>query len=130
MKRCFADTNFYLRFILQDNKTQANLVEEELKRAKAGQIQIIFLSIVILEMGFVLKSFYSIPNVQITTHLSTLIKTSFLEVQDRSVWLKVLPVFAKKNIDLIDIFLFEKAISEDGTVLSFDKDLERLKKLG
>lgn len=129
VKRYFADTNFYLRFTLQDNKEQANFVEDELKKAKAGQQTIVFLSIVILEMAFVLKSYYLLSNVEIANCLSTLAKTSFLDVADRSIWLKVLPVYAKKNISLIDIFLFEKAKSEGGEVLSFDKDFERLKKL-
>lgn len=129
MKKYFADTNFYLRFILQDNKQQADQVEIDLKQAKLGRKSIIFLSAVFLEMAFVLLSHYAFKKTVVADRLLTLAKTSFLEIEDREIWIKILPVFAKTNISLLDIFLFEKAKEEKAEVLTFDQDFKKLNKL-
>lgn len=127
MKTYLADTNFYLRFILQDDKELANKAEEELKRASEKKNRIIFLSAVILEMNFVLKSVYSLSAFEISKHLSALVKTDYLGVEDREVWLRVFRRYKNGKNSLMDIFLFEKAKSGGGAILTFDKDLKGLK---
>lgn len=127
MKKYFADTNFYLRFLLQDNQAQADQVEKELKKAKDGKQKIIFLSAIILETAFVLKSNYSVTSPGIAEYLSVLVATPYLDIEDRNIWIKILPFFAQSKIDLIDIFLFEKAKDINAQVLSFDKDFKKLK---
>lgn len=127
MKKYFADTNFYLRFLLKDNQEQANQAEEEIKKAQNGQKKIIFLSFVLLEMNFVLKSVYSLSHSDISDYLLTLVKTPYLDIEDRAIWFQALDIYAKKKISLLDVFLFEKAKAENGEVLSFDKSLKKLK---
>ena len=129
MKSYFADTNFYLRFILQDNKEQADKVEGDLKKASRGQKRIVFLSAVFLEMAFVLKSYYSLSTSEIARYLSILVKTKYLEIEDREIWLRVFSNYVTRSISLMDLFLFERAKDAGGDVLSFDKDFERLKQL-
>ncbi len=121
MKKYFADTNFYLCFLLQDNKTQADQTERHLHKAEKGEEEIVFLSAIILEMAFVLRSNYSVPPLEISKYLSTLISLPYLDIEDRDIWIKILPVFAQRKIDLIDIFLFEKAKVNNADVLTFDK---------
>lgn len=127
MKRYFADTNFYLRFLLQDHQKQADQVEKELEKAQAGKQKIIFLSAIILEMAYVLKSNYSVNPSEISEYLSILVSIPYLDIEDREIWIKILPFFAQSKIDLIDIFLFEKAKTNSGEVLSFDKDFKKFK---
>lgn len=129
MKKYFADTNFYLRFILQDNKKQADKVETQLKKAEIGKKRIVFLSAVILEMAFVLHSNYSLTRTEITKNLLDLVKTAYLEIEDKDLWMRTLPIYAAARIDLIDIFLFMKAKASEGEVLSFDEDFRKLKRL-
>ena len=128
MKRFFADTNFYLRFILKDNNLQAVKVKNYLKKAKNGQVKIIFSSPVILEMEFVLRSVYSVSRKRIAKCLMTLVKTNYLEIEEREIWLKALETYIKKNFSLFDFFIFFKAKKENAQVLSFDKDFKKLKK--
>ena len=126
MKPYFADTNFYLRFILQDDLKLAATAQTDLKSARQGKKRVIFLSAVILEMGFVLKSFYLLSHSQIADYLLPLVKTQYLEIEDRDVWLKIFRTYTNVRESLIDIFLLEKALSSNGEVLTFDKNLQKL----
>ena len=128
MKSYIADTNFYLRFLLQDNIKQAKKAELYLKKAKKGDIRIIFLPAVILEMNFVLKTVVSVPRVEIANQLTNLIKTTYVEIENRDTWLETLQLYKNYNIDLLDIFLFFKAKKENAEVLSFDRDFVKLKR--
>ena len=126
MKTYLADTNVYLRFLLQDEVALADRAEEYLIQAKQKQIKLIFLSAVVLEMGFVLQKVYKLSASEVAKHLLRLVKTSYVEVEDRQVWLKTLLVYGRKKIDLLDIYLFEKAKDTGVEILSFDKDFKRL----
>lgn len=127
MKKFFADTNFYLRFLLQDNQVQAAQAEEHLHRAEEGREKIVFLSAIILEMSFVLRSNYDVSPSEISKYLSALVSLPYLEIEDRDIWIKILPEFVQRKIGLIDIFLFEKAKINNAKVLTFDKKLSNLK---
>ena len=123
MKTYFADTNFYLRFLLQDNQTQAAKVEYFLKLAKKEKIKIVYLPAIILEMEFVLRHVYTLPKSQISSKLLNLIKTPYLTVEDRGIWVKAFELFNSKSIALLDVFLLEKAKANNAEILSFDKKL-------
>lgn len=126
MKTYFADTNFYLRFILQDDPVRADSAEVYLQKAKRRELKIVFLSAVILEMGFVLQSLKRFERSVIADRLLSLVKTTYVEIEDRQVWLNVLPIYGAKNVDLLDVYLWGKSQAEEGEVLSFDKDLQKL----
>lgn len=126
MKKFLADTNIYLRFVLEDNKVQAETVKKFLEKAKKRQLKIIFLSPVILEMEFVLRSVYSVPRKQIAKYLLALVKTDYLEIESRKLWIDVLETYSHQKISLFDLFLFFRSQEEDAEVLSFDKDFKKL----
>ena len=128
MKKYIADTNFYLRFILHDVESQARKVQESFRKAKSGEISIFFPDEVILEMEFVLRSFYKVSKGNIVASLISLIKLNYVDIENRQLWKEAIVIYRQKNINLIDIFLFLKACNSDSEVLSFDKDFSRLKK--
>ncbi len=129
MKKYLADTNFYLRFILLDNKNQAQKVKKYLERAKAGEIKIFFPDEVILEMEFVLRSFYSFDKKDLYQSLFSLVSTKYLNFHNRSIWVMALEIYNEKNISLLDILLFLKANYMGSEILSFDKDFKKLNRM-
>lgn len=128
MKIYFADTNFYLRFVLGDIKEQADKTEEFLLKAKEGKIKIIFTTAIIIEMAIVLEKYYHVTKDEIALQLSILVKSIYLQIEDRQIWIKTLEYFPNINIDLLDILLFEKAREEGAEVLTFDRDFKKLEK--
>ena len=129
IKTYFADTNFYLRFLLQDIKDQATETENLLKKARDKKILIIFLPEVILEMTFVLESFYKVSKDQISRHIKTLVKTDYLDIKNRNILMESFEIYEKNNISIFDIYLFLQAQKNGSEVLSYDTDFKKLQKL-
>ena len=128
MKIYFADTNFFLRFLLQDNLTQAQKVEDYLDLAKKEKIKIVYLVAVIIEMEVVLRKVYHQQKIYIAEQLLTLIQTPYLVIEDRGILIKTFELFKKYNLDLLDLLLLERAKSDKAEVLTFDKKLIALYK--
>lgn len=127
MKNYFADTNFFLRFILQDNQAQAKKVEDYLNQAEQEEIKITYLVAVIIEMEVVLRKVYRLSRDQIAKQLLVLVKTPYLIIEDRQIWIQTFGLFSKYNLALLDLFIFEKAKVNEAEVLTFDQKLAKLK---
>jgi predicted nucleic-acid-binding protein len=125
----FADTNVFLRFLIQDNLEQYDQAKNYFSQAKAGKIKIFIIPEIILEIDYVLKKVYSLPRIEVSSKLLHLTSTPYFEVKDRDLWIKSLEIYNKTNFDLVDIFLFTSANREGGEVLSFDQDFNKLKRL-
>jgi predicted nucleic-acid-binding protein len=128
MKTYFADTNIYLRFLLADNNAFYRKAENWLKKAKRGEVKIVFIPQVIFEMDYVLDKVYSVDKSERVDYLLTLVKTPYLSVAKRGVWLDALRAYKRGKIDLVDIFIFFLARNKSAQVLSFDKDIKKLDK--
>lgn len=128
MTTYFADTNFFLRFLLQDNQTQAEKVEADLDRAKREKIKIVYLVAVIIEMEVVLRKVYHQQKVYIAEQLLTLVQTPYLVIEDRETLIRTFELFKKYSLDLLDLLLLERAKSGNAEVLTFDKKLIALYK--
>ena len=129
MKVYFADTNIFIRFLIGDNLKQAKQAGDYFALAKAKKIQIVVLSEIILEIDYVFKKVYGLSRLEISQKLSDLVSSPYFDPEDRSIWIRSFDTYRKTSFDLVDIFLFEKAKSENGEVLSFDRDFKKLKKL-
>lgn len=129
MRFYFADTNVFLRFLLQDNPKQYDQAKNYFLQAKAGKIKIFIIPEIILEIDYVLKKVYILPRIEVSSKLLHLVSTPYFEVKDRDLWIKSLEIYIATSFDLVDIFLFTTANREGGEVLSFDRDFKKLKKL-
>lgn len=128
MKKLYVDTNNFLRFLLQDNIEQAKVAEKKFTLAKEEKVKIIIISEVIPELVYVLSGVYKLSRVKVAKYIEYIVKTAYFNVEQRDVWVKVMSIYPQVNVDIVDIFLAVKAKDEDGEVLSFDKDFEKLEK--
>jgi len=126
MTTYYLDANVLLRFLLQDNKSLARQAESYLTKAKKGQIQLIITPQVIFEINYVLQKVYELKKSQIIDYLSVLVKTPYLQVESRQVLINSLKTYTQTNINLVDIYLFHLAKSQNAQVLSFDKHFVKL----
>lgn len=129
MKVYFIDSNYLLRFLLKDNIPQAIKARECFVRAEKGDIKIVLLSEMILEIEYVLRKVYKLSKNEIVSKLFVVVKAPFLDVEYRFIWVRALGIYLKTNCDLVDIFLLERARQEGAEILSFDRDFQRLKRL-
>lgn len=126
MRTVLIDSNFLLRFLLNDIPSQAEETTRYLERAERREIKILVPQIVIFEIAFVLMKVYKLKKVEVIKLIKTLVSNPYLEVPERRIILEGLNLYAEKNVDFIDCYLFCLAKDKKAEVLSFDKDLKKL----
>ena len=132
MKKIFFDTNFLLRFYLDDIPTQALKAKRMVQAAKEGQILLVTDLIVICEMVWVMDSFYDLEKEVISEKITNLYRTPGVVVFNGDVLSDALSLYVRKNIDFTDAVVASSAINNHIEYLaSFDKKhMKRLSDLG
>lgn len=120
------DTNIILRFFLQDVVSQFNQAKKIFNEAKNGKIKLVIPQIVIFEINFALKKFYSLGKEDIIEKIEQLVSTAYLEVESRKLFLMAIELYKRKNISLVDCFLISKAEAEEADLFTFDQKLKKL----
>ena len=121
MKKYFLDTNVILRFLLHDSEKYYDKARDYFEKAKNGKIEIIIIPEVFFEIDYVLRGVYSITKKEVCDIILKLLLTPYLNISDRDILITTVRIYQKINIDFFDIYLYYRAISQKGTVLSFDK---------
>src|SRR3989344_662794 len=103
MRSMLVDTNAWLRYLLRDNDSQYKEMVLLMKRMKKGEIELILTNEVMLEICYVLQSFYKIDKDKISKELSNLIMIK--GVVANNIWKVVFPIFGQNNLSLLDILL-------------------------
>lgn len=127
MRSLYADTNTLVSFLIKRNEDQTERIKGVFQQARDGQIRVVIIPEILLEVFFVLQSNYDAGRDKIYQSLNYLVSSAHLEVRNRSILLDALEIYRKVNMSLLDIYLHLVAKNDDAEVFSFDKDLEKLK---
>jgi uncharacterized protein len=131
MKTSFIDTNLFIRYLTNDDPHKADKVETLLDAASAGNIKLVTAEVVIAEVVWVLESAYGLKSTAIAPMIRAILATPGLQVTNKAVIAKALPMYAGLNIDFIDAYI--AALMESmriSDIYSFDKrHIERVKKI-
>lgn len=122
MREILVDTNAWLRYLLQDIDIQCKEMTLLMKKMKKGEVRLILINEVMLEICYVLKSVYKLEKEKIYRGLSDLILVKGIVVN--GVWKTVLPIYSQKNLSLLDILLKYLADSNEWELFTFDKKLK------
>ncbi len=110
------DTNYIVRYFVNDNIEMADIAEEILTN------KIVFISHEVLaEVIYVLMGVYSISKDEIADMLIELIAFENINTLDDDVTIRSFKMFKEKNIDFVDCLLC--AYSDRDTIKTFDKKL-------
>ncbi len=132
MKKVFFDTNFLLRFYLDDIPPQALKAKLMVQAAKEGAILLVTDLIVVCEMVWVLDSFYNLEKEAISEKITNLYRTPGVVVFNGDVLPDALSIYVRKNIDFTDVVVASSVMKNHIEYLaSFDKKhMNRLSDLG
>ena len=132
MKKVFFDTNFLLRFYLDDIPTQALKAKRMVQAAKEGAILLVTDLIVICEMVWVMDSFYNLEIEVISEKITNLYRTPGVVVFNGDILPDALSIHITKNIDFTDAIVVSRAMKNHIEYLaSFDKKhMKRLSDYG
>ena len=125
MKKILADTNVFLRLLLNDIPSQNKQVKNLLIKAKNKKIQVIVPSIVIFEIQFVLEKYYGFGKDEVLDKIRHILSTSYLDIESRQTFIEAASFYKDRNLSFVDCFLIAKAKLEKLELFSFDKKLSR-----
>ena len=116
------DTNVLVRFLVKDDKHQAQIVYDIFKQAEAGK-NIFWISLlVVIETIWVLDSVYAIPREEILNSFSELLLMPILKFEAQPTIQRFLHLAPNYPIDLSDLLIACAAkLSGCERILTFDK---------
>lgn len=116
------DTNVLVRFLVRDDKKQAEIVYRLFKRAESRNDPFFVPLLVVLETIWVLESVYEIPREKIRASLQKLLLMPILIFEAQSALQSTLSSAQTNKIDLADLLIAHSAkFSNCDGVLTFDK---------
>ena len=125
-KIVFLDTNVILRYLLNDKPDQFDKIKETFSLLKTGKINGYILSEVLLEAYYVLVSFYKMPKKEALISLKKLLLYKGFIGKEKEILLNAIDhVLNNTSVGLLDWVLCLKSKRKNGTILTFDKKLER-----
>lgn len=126
--KLFLDTNFLLRYFLQDNKDQFESCKNLILRLEEGEFQAYTSSIVFLEMTYVLKSVYSLPFLEIVDILDAVGSIRGITILDKTDIKTALKFFKTYKIKFSDC-LIASQLPVKSILISFDAELLKIKEI-
>ena len=120
------DTNVLVRFLVRDDRKQAEIVRSTFRQAERTGQTFFVPSLVVLEIVWVLDSVYEISREEIVGALQDLVLMPVLEFEAQSALRKALSVAQTNRIDLDDLLIAHSAkFANCESVLTFDKRASR-----
>jgi len=112
------DTNYILRYLLNDNEKMATLAEEVILHKEVHIANEVWAEVV-----YVLEGVYNLEKEKISTVLRSLLQADNIHVVDKYNLVKALEIFAQKKLDFVDCLLCAYAGVDE--VCTFDKKLQK-----
>lgn len=122
MQKVFFDTNFLLRYYLDDVPVQAKKARSMIEAAIKGDLELVTDLVVICEMVWVMDSYYELDRQSIVEKINNLYQTPGITVINGEVLPSALISYIEKNVDFTDAVIASSAISNGiSYIASFDK---------
>lgn len=127
MKRYLIDTNVILRFLLRDDERLFKKASFYFEQAKNKKITIKVIPEIIFELDYVLRGVYRLKKEEVVKIILKIVKTPFINIENRELLIESLEKYQKISVDLFDIYLFYLGKKEEKEILSFDNDFKKLR---
>jgi len=112
------DTNYIIRYLVNDNIEMADVAEVILTTKK-----VFIANEILAEVVYVLSGVYKISKEDISNQLLELISFKNISVSNYEIIDKALTIFKTKNLDFVDCLLC--AYSNQDKIVTFDKKLNQ-----
>lgn len=122
----FIDTNYFLRFLLKDNKNQFEEAKQLFEKGARGEVKLFTSVIVLFEICWVLFSFYGKKKKEVGKFLKDILSLAFIEFENFDVLEKGINYFQNTNLDLEDAYNIAYAGKMKATTFhTFDTKLKK-----
>lgn len=122
----FVDTNYLLRFLLEDTRQQHKIAKKLFLDAASGTVKVFTSAVVIFEIYWVLTSFYEKNRREIAHLLKQIFSLGFLEIENKDFIVKAINLYEATSFDLEDAFnlIFAKSKKAENFA-TFDEKLAK-----
>ncbi len=100
----FVDTNYFLRFLLNDINKQHLEAKRLFLEASEGKVKLFTSTIVFFEIYWVLSSYYEKNKQEVVEALQKILDLKFIALKERQILSNCLARFKKANFDLEDCY--------------------------
>lgn len=122
MMQYIVDSNFILRYLLNDNFEQYKQTKLVFDDVKNGKIHIKLEQVVFVEVIFILTSFYKVPKEKIIEIMHSLLLYKGINTE-KELLILALDLFKTHNIHIVDSIIAARAKLSNIEALTFDKKL-------
>lgn len=122
------DTNILVRFLIQDDKQQAQTVETLLNQAENNKQSFYVTLLVVLELIWVMEAVYEVTREDILLSINELLSMPVLNFEKQKVVRQFISVAQTSRFDLSDLLIALSALQEGcDTTYTFDKKAAKFK---
>ena len=123
----FVDTNYFLRFLIDDNFQQAEEAKKLFLDAARGNLELVTSTIVIFEIYWVFKSYYQKTKDEIIGILQKVLAMNFVKIDERDLLQSALNFFKVENLSLEDCYNLSFALNKQTKIFkTFDAKLAKV----
>ena len=119
------DTNYLLRYLLNDDEDQSRQVTQVVEKQKTQQAQIRLLDLVLMETSWVLQSVYGFGRKELSLVLEDLLNDPIFSFDDSSRLWKALGMYQNGKADFDDYLILAQSATLGLKLQTFDKKLQR-----
>ena len=110
----FIDTNIFLRVFVKEDETTFNNCLNFLQLISSKKIKAYTSTVVLIEVNFVLSSFYKFPKEKVIEALQSIMSLSGLKIIDDFNLINALELYAKYQVKFIDCLFASSSLLQKG----------------
>lgn len=120
------DTNVLIRFLIKDDKDQAQKAKQLLSEQEKKDGNILISNIVLLEVIWVLKSGYNVPKPEIINTLKKILSNNLFQFENRQLILETIQKYENNEGDFADYFIGNISKQHNASpTYTFDKEASK-----
>jgi len=120
------DTNVLIRFLTSDKTQKFRGVYTLFESLERGDLRVELKLIVLFQVIFVLKSFYSVPIEEIATGILGILEYKGIIVKEKRIVRRTLTLWHDNKLDIVDCYLVACLEGDKQNILySYDRDFDK-----
>jgi predicted nucleic-acid-binding protein len=123
----FVDTNYFVRIIENDNKTQVEEIKKLFLKGADRKVDLVSSTVVLFEIYWLMKSYYGKKKDGLVSVLRDVLDMSFIRWENNKTLTEAVETMKKTNYDLEDAYnlVYAKGIGAHD-LASFDNKLQKV----
>jgi predicted nucleic-acid-binding protein len=122
------DTNILIRFLTSDETQKFRGIYTLFESLEQGDFRVELKLIVLFQVIFVLKSFYSVPREEMATGMLGILKYKGIIVKEKKIVRRTIELWHDSKLDIVDCYLIACLEGDRQNILySYDRDFDKFK---